>query len=243
MSESSVSARTRLAPGRMFSWVLSAVLIGWVVVYNLMRVAGGTPAGVALTSFIIGAIAGIAVLSIGIWVRGRLITSGRINPVDPEVEIPGPTAMSDPQRSFMGILWPSVAVIAGVQLVLAVLLFVDWRGTPSLTRATAELIMAVWFVFAGLWMAWEANNLRDLDAGGLDSVALGALLGTVLSGVAVSREFVPTLSIITVVVAGVVSVLAYYGVHRLTRDRGVPWMAVTAGVIALASLLIPLLTR
>ena len=31
--------------------------------------------------------------------------------------------------------------------------------------------------------------------------------------------------------------------HRLTRDRGVPWMAVTAGVIALASLLIPLLTR
>ena len=58
-----------------------------------------------------------------------------------------------------------------------------------------------------------------------------------------SREFVPTLSIITVVVAGVVSVLAYYGVHRLTRDRGVPWMAVTAGVIALASLLIPLLTR
>ena len=243
MSESTVSARTRLAPGRMFSWVLSAVLIGWVVVYNVMRVAGGTPAGVALTSFIIGAIAGIAVLFIGIWVRGRLITSGRINPVDPEMEIPGPTAMSDPQRSFMGILWPSVAVIAGVQLVLAVLLFVDWRGTPSLTRATAELIVAAWFVFAGIWMAWEANNLRDLDAGGLDSVALGALLGTVLSGVAVSREFVPTLSIITVVVAGVVAVLAYYGVHRLTRDRGVPWMAVTAGVIALASLLIPLLTR
>jgi hypothetical protein len=41
----------------------------------------------------------------------------------------------------------------------------------------------------------------------------------------------------------VLAVLAYWGVHRLTRDRGVPWMAITAGVIALASLLIPLLTR
>ena len=66
MSDSTVSARTRLAPGRMFSWVLSAVLIGWVVVYNVMRVAGGTPAGVALSSFVIGAGGGIVVLIIGL---------------------------------------------------------------------------------------------------------------------------------------------------------------------------------
>ena len=45
------------------------------------------------------------------------------------------------------------------------------------------------------------------------------------------------------IVAGATAVLAYWGVWRLTRDRGLPWMAITAGVIVLASLLIPLLTR
>ena len=232
-----------LAPGRLLSWSLSAILIGWVVVYNAMRVAGGTPAGVALTSFIIGALAGLAVLAIGIWVRSRLIASGRIHPVDPEMEIPGPSGMNPGQKSLLGITWIAVAVAAGVQVVEAVLLFMDWRGTPTEIRATAELIMAVWFVFAGIWMAWEANNLRDFDAGGLDSVALGALLSTVLAGVAVSRDFAVVTSFITVVVAGVASVLAYYGVHRLTRDRGTPWMAITAGVIVLASLIIPIVTR
>ena len=232
-----------LAPGRLLSWTLSAILIGWVVVYNAMRVAGGTPAGVALISFIIGAIAGLVILGIGIWVRGRLVASGRIHPVDPEMEIPGPTGMSADQKSLLGITWIAVAISAGVQVVEAVLLFMDWRGTPAETRATAELIMAVWFIFAGIWLAWEANNLRDLDAGGLDSVALGALLSTVLAGVAVSRDFTVVTSFITVVVAGVASVLAYYGVHRLTRGRGTPWMAITAAVIVLASLIIPIVTR
>lgn len=231
-----------LAPGRLISWSLSAILIGWVVIYNAMRVAGGTPAGVALTSFIIGAIAGLVVLGIGIWVRGRLIASGRIHPVDAEAEIPGPASMSPAQASLLGITWIAVAAAAVVQVVEAVLLFMDWRGTPADTRATAELIMAVWFIFAGLWMGWEANNLRDMDAGGLDSVALGALLSTVLAGVAVSRDFTVAISFVTVVVAGVAAVLAYYGVHRLTRDRGTPWMAITAGVIVLASLIIPIAT-
>jgi len=130
-----------------------------------------------------------------------------------------------------------------VQIVEAVLLLMDWRGTPTETRATAELIMAVWFIFAGIWMAWEANNLRDFDAGGLDSVALGALLSTVLAGVAVSRDFSIVISFITVIAAGVATVVAYYGVHRLTRDRGTPWMTITAGVIVLASLIIPIVTR
>lgn len=232
-----------LAPGRLLSWSLSAILIGWVVIYNAMRVAGGTPAGVALTSFIIGAIAGLAVMGIGIWVRGRLIASGRIHPVDPEMEIPGPAQMNPGQKGILGIAWPAVAVAAGVQIVEAVLLFMDWRGTPAETRATAELIMAVWFIFAGIWMAWEANNLRDFDAGGLDSVALGALLSTVLAGVAVSRDFSIVISFITVIAAGVATVVAYFGVHRLTRDRGTPWMTITAGVIVLASLIIPIVTR
>lgn len=243
MTGSTLPGRARLAPGRLVSWVLSAVLIGWVVVYNVMRVGGGTPAGVALPSFIIGAIAGVIVLALGVWLRGRLIDSGRIHPIDPEVEIPSPSAMTPSQHGAVRIDFMITAVAAAVQLVYAVLLFVDWRGTPSATRATAELIMAVWFAFAGIWMGWEANALRESDAGGLDSVALGALLGTVLAGVAITRDFATTFSVITVLVAGAAAVLAYWGVWRLTRDRGLPWMAITAGVIVLASLLIPLLTR
>ena len=243
MTASTLPRRARLNPGRLFSWVLSAVLIGWVVVYNVMRVGGGTPAGVALPSFIIGAVAGVIVLALGVWLRGRLIDAGRIHPVDPEVEIPSPADMTSAQHGAIRIAFVITAAAAAVQLVYAILLFVDWRGAPSATRATAELIMAVWFAFAGIWMGWEANAMRESDAGGLDSVALGALLGTVLAGVAITRGFATAFSIITVLVAGAAAVLAYWGVWRLTRDRGLPSMAITAGVIVLASLLIPLLTR
>ncbi len=243
MSDSALPDRARLAPGRLLSWAISAVLIGWVVVYNAMRVAGGTPAGVAWTSLVIGAIAGLVVLGLGIWVRVRLIGSGRIHPVDPEMDIPGPGSLAPAQASAIGITWPVVAVAAAVQVVLAVLLFLDWRGTSGDTRATAELIMAVWFIFAGPWLGWEVGNLRHRDAGGLDSVALGTLLSTVLAGVAISREFSPVVSAVAVVAAGAASVLSYHGVHRLTRDRGLPWMTIAAGLIAVASLLIPLLTR
>ena len=103
--------------------------------------------------------------------------------------------------------------------------------------------MAVWFIFAGVWMGWEARNLRDMDAGGIDSIALGALLTTVLAGVGISRHFVSGMQVLTVVVVGVTSVLAYWVVWYLVRRRGVPSMAIIAAVVALASLLLPLLTR
>ena len=66
---------------------------------------------------------------------------------------------------------------------------VQWQATASATRATAELIMAIWFIFAGLWMLWESRNLREQDAGGIDrellrqggngsACAIGRLLDT-----------------------------------------------------------------
>ena len=136
-----------------------------------------------------------------------------------------------------------VAVAAAVQLATGLWMLFDWQGTPALVRATAELIMAIWFIFAALWMGWESRNLRDMDAGGIDSVALGALLTTVLAGVGISRQFVTGMQVITVIVAGVASVVAYWVVWYLVRRRGVPSMAIIAGLIALASLLLPLLTR
>lgn len=243
MSHPASPAVIRPRPGRLLSWLITAVLVGWVVVYNIMRVAGGTPAGVALVSLIIGAFAGALVLVIGMWVRRGLIESGRLHPVDADVEIPGPGDLSADQRRVVGITWIVVAAAALVELVVGVWMLVDWNGTPGSTRATAEVVMAGWLIFAGAWMGWEAGNLRDGDAGGMDSVALGALLFTVLGGVAISRQFVTPGQFVLVVVAGAAAVAGYWTVHRLTRDRGVPVMAIVAGLIALASLLVPLLTR
>lgn len=234
---------TGVAPGRLISWVITAVLVGWVVVYNVMRVAGGTPAGVALPSFLIGAAIGIVVLAIGIYVRRSLIAKGKIHPVDAEADVPAPGDLSPDERRVLGATWSVVAVAAVVELVTGLWMLFDWQGTPALTRATAELIMAIWFIFAGGWMGWEARNLRDMDAGGIDSVALGALLTTVLAGVGISRQFVTGMQVLTVIVVGVTSVLAYWVVWYLVRRRGVPSMAIIAGVITLASLLLPLLTR
>lgn len=243
MSAPAVQASIWPRPGRLISWLISAVLVGWVVVYNVMRVAGGTPAGVALTSFVIGVGGGIVVLIIGLIIRRRLINAGRIHPVDAEAEIPAPGAMDDDQRRVLGAIWPVVAAAAAVELVCGIWMLADWNGTPSMVRATAEVVMAGWFIFAAIWMGWEAKNLRNMDAGGIDSVALGALLTTVLAGVGITRHFATGMQVLTVIVVGLTAVAAYWLVWFLVRRRGVPSMAILAGLIALASLLLPLLTR
>lgn len=230
-------------PGRLFSWLITAILVGWFVVYNVMRVGGGTPAGVALASFLIGASAGIVVLVVGVYVRRALVGGGRIHPMDAEAQIPAPHAMDDGQRRAVGLAWPAATAAAVVELLLGLWMLADWWATPGLTRATAELVMAGWLVFAALWMGWEARNLRAMDAGGVDSVALGALLSTVLAGVAMSRSFATPGQVVMVIVGGAASVVCYWAVWRLTRNRGVPPTAITAGLVALASLLLPLLTR
>ncbi len=243
MSAPAVQASIWPRPGRLISWLISAVLVGWVVVYNVMRVAGGTPAGVAFTSFVIGVGGGIVVLIIGLIIRRRLINAGRIHPVDAEAEIPAPGAMDDDQRRVLGAIWPVVAAAAAVELVCGIWMLADWNGTPSMVRATAEVVMAGWFIFAAIWMGWEAKNLRNMDAGGIDSVALGALLTTVLAGVGITRHFATGMQVLTVIVVGLTAVAAYWLVWFLVRRRGVPSMAILAGLIALASLLLPLLTR
>lgn len=243
MSAPAVQASIWPRPGRLISWLISAVLVGWVVVYNVMRVAGGTPAGVALTSFVIGAGGGIVVLIIGLIIRRRLINAGRIHPVDAEAEIPAPGAMDADQRRVINATWPVVAAAAAVEMVCGIWMLADWNGTPSMVRATAEVVMAGWFIFAAIWMGWEAKNLRNMDAGGIDSVALGALLTTVLAGVGITRHFATGMQVLTVIVVGLTAMAAYWLVWFLVRRRGVPSMAILAGLIALASLLLPLLTR
>jgi hypothetical protein len=234
---------TGVAPGRLISWGITAVLLGWVVVYNVMRVGGSTPADAALPSFIVGGIIGIVVLAVAMFVRARLIRAGRLHPMNVDADVPDPAAVTPDQRRVLSAAWPVVAAAAVAELATGLWMFMDWRGTPSFARATAELVMAGWFVFAGLWMGWEARHIRDMDAGGIDSVALGALLTTVLAGVGISRQFVTGMQIITVIVAGLASVVAYWLVWYLVRRRGVPGMAIAAGLISLAALLIPLFTR
>lgn len=234
---------TGVAPGRLISWFITAVLVGWVVVYNVMRVAGSTPADAALPSFLVGAAIGIVVLVILVVVRKRLIAAGRLHPVDADADVPDPSAVTPEQRRVLSATWPIIAAAAVVQLATGLWMLFDWQGTPALVRATAELIMAIWFIFAAGWMGWEARNLRDMDAGGIDSVALGALLTAVLAGVGISRQFVTGMQVITVIVVGIASVISYWVVWYLVRRRGVPSMAIIAGLISLAALLLPLLTR
>ncbi len=229
--------------GRLISWVITAVLVGWVVVYNVVRIDGSTPASAALPSFITGAVIGMVVLVIGVYVHKALVDRGRLHPVDPEADVPEPSAVTPDERRVIGAMWPMVAAAAAVQLATGLWMLFDWQGTPDTIRATAELVMAIWFIFAAVWMGWEAKNLRNMDAGGIDSVALGALLTTVLAGVALSRHFVTGMQVITVIVVGITSVVAYWLIWYLVRRRGVPSMAIMAGIITAASLLLPILSR
>src|SRR5262249_60933227 len=68
---------TQPAPASGYlSWLITSVLAGWFVVYNIMRIRGDSPRGAALVSLAIGAAAGVVVFAIGLGGRRRLGAAG-----------------------------------------------------------------------------------------------------------------------------------------------------------------------
>ena len=53
---------------RVLSWLVACVLIGWLVVYNLLRIGGDSPDQAALPSLGIGAVCGLAVFGAGMLI-------------------------------------------------------------------------------------------------------------------------------------------------------------------------------
>jgi hypothetical protein len=234
-----VTAERRQTPGsRTLSWLIASVAIGWLVVYNAMRLAGSNPADAAWPSLGIGAVVGIGAFALGVLVVRRRAAAGRPIRRGP-MEIPSPSELDDGQRRAVGLAWPALGLLAAAALVLGVYLGVDWLGTDAGDRATTTIILAAWNVLVGFWLGDEALRLRRGEADGVESIVLGCALTAVLAGVGLSRELAEGAQVVLIVLAGVAGTLCGLVVWRVQGGRA-PLAAIAVAIVAALSVILPI---
>jgi hypothetical protein len=223
---------------RLLGWLVACALVGWLVVYNVMRIDGSSPASAAAPALLIGVIAGAVVFGAGLLVLRRLSRSGRV--LRPELaEIPSPAEMDDAQRRSVTLAWPALGALAVVALAVGAYLAVDWFSSDA--RPLTTLILAAWNILVGLWIGDEALRLRRDEAEGIESLPLGCGLTAILAAVGLSRDLVSGGQLVLIVLAGVAGVLAGLAIWRLQGARGLPVSAVGTGLVAVLALVLPFL--
>jgi len=234
---------TQPAPASGYlSWLVTSVLVGWFVVYNIMRIRGDSPRGAALVSLAIGAAAGLVVFAVGLAVRRRLVAAGWVRPRRGTVEVPGPDALDTRQRDALRVAGLALAALAAVALVVGLAVGIDWLRAGSLHSHYTKLILAVWDLLMAAWLVSELPRIRRGEGEGIDSLALAAGLTSVLAGVGLSREVVPAAQGVLIVVSGVAAATAAFAAWRLEGGRGAPLAAIAAVVVAALSLILPLVS-
>jgi hypothetical protein len=223
---------------RTLSWLLGSVAVGWLVVYNAMRLAGANPSDAAWPSLGIGAVVGIAAFGLGLLIVRRRAAAGRPIRRGP-MEIPSPSELDGGQRRILAAAWPALGLLAAAALVLGVYLAADWLGTDADDRATTTIILAAWDVLVGFWLGDEAMRLRRQEADGVESAVLGCALTAVLAGVGVSRDLAEGAQVVLIVLAGAAGVLCGLAVWRLQGSR-LPIAAAAVAVVAALAVILPL---
>lgn len=235
-----MSDETRQAPasGRAVSWLIGCALIGWVVVYNAMRLTGSTPSSAAWVSLGIGAAAGVAVFAIGLLLVRRRSAGGG-SPGREAGAIPSPLEMDDSQRRAIAIAWPVLGVLAILALVVGLMLVGKWIGADEGDRGISLLILAAWDILVAIWLGDEAIRLRRLEAEGLDAIVLGCALTAVLAGVAFSRELYEPLQVLLAIGAGVGALVVGLVFWHLRGRPGLPVAPVVGVIVAALAIILP----
>jgi hypothetical protein len=226
-------ASTSPAGPRLVSWLVSSGLVGWVIAYNIFRIAGRSPRGAAWPSLLVGVGLGAVIFGVTVLVWRRYVASGRIRPHGIE-EIPPPERLDQRQRGAVDALWPAVATLGVVALGVGTVLAVDWFQTDG-NRSATKIVLAAWDLLVGVWLMLEAVELRRRHGDAVESIALAAMLTAVLAGVAFSQGMFEPAQVALIVLAGIVGAVAHFASWRLLGSRGVPLgSAVALGVAALA---------
>ena len=223
---------------RLFSWLVSSVLVGWVIAYNVLRIGGRSPRGAAWTSLLIGVGIGIGIFAIVVLVWRQYIASGRFRPHHIE-EIPPPDRLDSRQRGALEVLWPAVAVLAVAALAVGAILAASWLQTEG-TRSFTRVVLAVWDLLVGAWLVMETVELRRGHGEAVESIALAAMLTAVLAGVAFSRGMFEPWQVALIVLAGVGGALAHFAGWRLLGSRGVPLGILVTLSVAALSIVLPI---
>jgi len=224
------------AAGQMVSWLVTSVIVGWFVVYNIVRIAGRAPSSAAWISLAIGGILGVAgfLVTLTIWRRrageAASLESGRA-PESPEA--------AEARRRAVAAASPVVGALAVVAIVVGIAMAIAWVGDTG-GRSLVRILIAGWDILVGAWLLEETAALYRGDAEAVDSIGLAALLTAVMAGVALSRDTISIGQIVLIAVSGAAGAVAYYAAWRLAGSRGVPIAAAGTVVAAVLALVIPL---
>ena len=224
---------------RVFSWLVGSVLVGWLVVYNILRVAGSSPSDAAWPSLALGAVLGVVAFAAGLLAIRRLAAAGRVVRSG-SVAIPSPAEMDSVQRDAVRLAWPPLAALALVAIGVGAYLAADWVADDPGARAKTTIILAAWNALVGLWLGDEALRLRRGEADGIEAIVLGCALTAVLAGVGLSRNLAELGQVVLIVVTGVAGSLVALAVWRLRGAHGAPIGVLGVVVIAALSLVLPL---
>ncbi len=224
---------------RTLSWFVGCVAAGWLIVYNVMRIDGSSPADAALPSLAAGAAGGIVVFGLGLLALRRLAASGRVVRSGPAA-IPSPAEMDDAQREAVRLAWPPLGALALVALAVGAYLAADWFAADAADRPKTTVILAVWNLLVGFWLGDEALRLRRGEPDGIESIVLGCALTAVLAGVGYSRDLARPGQVVLIILTAVAGALVATAVWRLQGARGFPVGAVGVVVAAALSLILPI---
>ncbi|MFN8108806.1 MAG: hypothetical protein U0Y82_03040 [Thermoleophilia bacterium] len=206
------------------------VFVGWLVVYNILRLRGDNPAEAWKPGLLVGGLLGLAAFGAAEVVGRRLSAAGRVA-MRRRTVVSG--TLDDRQADAVGL---ASKVLLGAAVVAAVVALIDLVHFASGSHALGMVVIILWnLVFAG-WAADEALRMRRHQLDGLETVYFGSLLTAAMAGVALSRNIVQPAQVVLVLVAGVTGMALGLAGWRLGGGRGAPLATAAALVVTLATL-------
>lgn len=223
---------------RPVSWVITAIIVGWLIAYNAVRIAGDSPHRAAVIAIAPGVALGLILIGLSVLGRRALTRRGRL-PMR-RAEPIGPDVLDAQRRPVLRPAVPFIGLGAAVSVAVGIVLAADWIHLTAADRSSTKLALALWDIVVGVWLAAELAHLLHGHGDGLDSIALGSVLTAVLGGVALSRSMFPPVQVVLIVVLGVAAVACQVVIWRLNGSRAAIVGAVLCAVLAVLAVVIPL---
>lgn len=232
-----MSVATRDNLGRLAGRTIGAAVIGWAIVYNILRIGGDEPDQAAWPSLLIGGIAGAAIYLGGVAILHRVRGE---EPARVARAIPGPGQLSEDQRDALRAASFALMALALAALLMGAIELGDWIGTDSAERAATPLVLGGWNVLFAIWCGDVAFRGLKGDGEDVDSIPLGAGLTAVLAGLGIARDLFLPGQVALAVVAGICGAIAGFAAWRLQGGRGAPVAAVVTLAVAALAIILPL---
>lgn len=227
-------ARPTWPPGsRLASWIATSLVVGWLLAYNVLRLAGGSPHESAPIAILPGIVVGGLIFWITLSVWRRQV------PME-EAVLGQPGTHDQATLDALRIASVTVATLGAVALGVGVIVGLDWLDTDASKRSMAKILVAGWDLLIGAWLLTEAPRVLNGHADALESIATASVLTAVLGGVGLSRGWSESAQVLLIVLATAAGSAAQLAHWRALGGRGAPWGTALVAAIGVLSLILPL---